>query len=125
MVLVCRNKINNKKLHTELDLYIFNNTRKIPYKIINSETDIEYFNNNKNNISNISNKNNEIKLFRKYLKSNNNINANKIYLFDRAYTSYEFIKFLIRSVHSLYLYFFNLKKVQIINLFLNLNLNIN
>ena len=87
----CYNTIRDDKLFTNMDVHIINNKTKTQQYILSNDSEIRTFWNNKNNNSN---KNNEIELFKNFLVENGN-NKNIIYLMDRAYSSYVFIKYLI------------------------------
>jgi hypothetical protein len=112
----CNNRIDAGVLITDSSLHIYDNNDQIPYSIINRNNKFHSFKNNKNNTSN---KNNEISLFEKFIEKNNDL-TNKIFIFDRAYSSYQLIskllekkiKFVIRTKDNLNIYDTNLKRTN-------------
>src|SRR3989338_2273481 len=86
----CYDTIRDDKLFTNMDVHIIDNKTQTQQYILSNDSEIRTFWNNKNNNSN---KNNEIELFKLFLTKNDN--KNTIYLMDKAYSSYVFIKYLI------------------------------
>jgi len=86
------NSLNKKdNLETALNMGFYDITNDIPLDL---------------NIEGIKNKNNELKLLKKYLDSSN-IPLNSILILDRAYCSYEFIDFLVKTNYKFIIRFRN------------------
>lgn len=86
------NSLNKKdNLETALNMGFYDITNDLPLEL---------------NIEGIKNKNNELHLLKKYLK-NSKIPLNSILVLDRAYCSYEFIDFLIKTKYNFIIRFRN------------------
>lgn len=98
------NSLNKKdNLETALNMGFYDITNDIPLEL---------------NIEGIKNKNNELFLLKKYLK-NSKIPLNSILVLDRAYCSYEFIDYLIKTKYKFIIRFRNncknFNKIQNLN----------
>lgn len=84
----CNNEITKGELFTNSNVHVYSNTKQEPHYIISNNI-VETFKNNKNNNSN---KNNEISLLLQFITNETEDKLkNKIFILDRAYSSYDLI----------------------------------